>query len=318
MNRIRRRCISLAVLVFAFGATLSGQDQSDTTDFVPLAPPIPSRRIEVETLILREIPFGETVGRPVRIARLGHGGDLESPRALDLPEAGGRAFTVYPFDWLRVGEREVEIRERGTFRPLLTLAEDAQVYIVSEDQIELLTGELAWLRDDADAPDVTVTADSVAVRGRGRGEISRRDGNLEIVVDRGRFEWYRNGNVAGIVGAGQRREIRLAADGDGGDGDGGNDGVTTEAYEITDGVRGLASLRDALNTATRRLHDGALTGEHLATLWEVVRVVGSDYAARETRTDADVVDPDIVFRDIAQALRLLSEHAFSPPPGRGM
>ncbi|MFW5643511.1 MAG: hypothetical protein ACOCYQ_05735 [Alkalispirochaeta sp.] len=286
----------LVLLVCALPA-LPGQERS------LLAPPLPGTSEPLDTLAVREVPVAETDGIPLRIVRFGHAGSLDRPEALNLPEEGGRTFAPYAFDWVRSNDRTVEIRERGTFARIVSLAPEGQVIIVSPGQIELLTGTVRYTRLEAGAPETVVTAGGITIRGRGRGTIERAPDELRVDVTAGRLEVFQDETLLGILGAGQSGRYMVDPD------------RSFDDNTFTDGVDGLRGL---LSDALVDLRDGAVTGDRLAEIWEVTRRVASEYAVFEIRTDSSIEAPDVILRDIGEALRILGSHRFVPPPARGM
>jgi len=268
-----------------------------------LAPPLPGAAEALDTLVLREVPIAETAGIPLRIVRFGHAGSLDRPEALNLPDEGGRAFAPRGYDWVRSNDRTVEVRERGSFAGIVSIAPDSQVIIISGGQIELLTGTVSYTRLEPDAPETAVTAGVITVRGRGRGSIERTPSALLVDVTAGRLEVYRDGALQGILGAGQSRRYEIDPDHAAGD---------------ADFAEGVEELRGLLSGALADLRDGVVTGDRLAEIWEVTRHVAAGYAALEIRTDSSVTAPDVILRDIGEALRILGSHRFVPPPARGM
>ena len=298
--------VTRVIVSIGFGLLLlSGVGAQDGPDVVgntvdgPLAPAIPAHREEIDAFIAREVPIAERDGVPVRIVRLGHAGTLERPETLELPEEGGRALSLYRFDWMRANDRDVEIRLRNSFAPVVVAQPGAQVVAVSAGQMELLFGTLGWeLRSD-DGSSFAVTAGPLAVRGRGTATLERDATGLSLAVVAGRFDVYRDQSVVAILGAGQRREF----------------GVPPE-FAGASAARSL--LQTELDAAIREMRRGTVGGERLANLWEITTSSGAMYARLEHGSDPQVEDPDIFLREIAEALRILAAHRFFPPPAQGM
>ncbi|MFW6228637.1 MAG: hypothetical protein ACOC2V_04180, partial [Alkalispirochaeta sp.] len=200
-------------------------------------------------------------------------------------------------------DRTVEIRERGTFARIVSLAPEGPVIIVSPGQIELLTGTVRYTRLEAGAPETAVTAGGITIRGRGRGTIERVPDELRVDVTAGRLEVFRDETLLGILGAGQSGRFVVDPD---------------RSFDDTTFADGVDGLRGLLSDALVDLRDDVVTGEHLAAIWEVTRRVASEYAVLEIRTDSSVEAPDVILRDIGEALRILGAHRFVPPPARGM
>ncbi|MDA3947693.1 MAG: hypothetical protein PF508_00575 [Spirochaeta sp.] len=291
-------CIVLGVLSLPGAGAQEGADASGSALDGPLAPAIPARREVIDAFIAREVLIAERDGVPVRVVRLGHAGTLERPEALELPDEGGRALPLYRFDWLRANERDVEIRLRASFAPVVVVEPAAQVVVVSPGQMELLFGTLEWEYRVGDGTDFAVTAGPVAVRGRGVGTLERDAAGLSLQVAAGRFDVYRDGSVVAVMGAGQQRVFTVPTD------------LSVSAAR--------SQLQTELDAALREMRRGTVSGERLANLWELTTLSGARYAPLEDSSDPRIEDPDIFLREIAEALRILAAHRFLPPPARGM
>lgn len=297
--------VARVIAFFVFGALslpgLAAQAGTDTAGGAPegpLAPAIPPRGEAIDAFIAREVPIAERAGVPVRVVRLGHAGTLERPETLELPDEGGRAFALYRFDWLRANDRDVEIRLRTSFDPVVVLNQAAQVVVVSPGQMELLSGTLEWEYRSGDGTNFAVTAGAVTVRGRGVATLTRDTAGVSLQVVAGRFDVYRDGSVVAVAGAGQRRTFSVPVD--------------------LSVATARSQLQTELDAALRDLRGDTVGGERLANLWELTTVNGALYAPLEDRSDPRIEDPDIFLREIGEALRILAAHRFLPPPAQGM
>jgi hypothetical protein len=263
-----------------------------------LAPAIPVVETPIAELLLREVPIAERAGLAMRVIRIGEAGTLSEPGVLDLPEEGGFAMRPLPFDWIRTIDRSVEVRQSGSFSRLAVIDEAAQVIVVNRSRLELLTGTVEMTRRDADENPLSVGVGEIEVYGRGRAVIDRDPTHVAISVTSGQFEVYDEGSLVGILAAGNDRRFPIR-----------------ESSFSDD----LSSLRSALSEFVIVLRNGAtLDGEFLSGLWSTTRRVATGFAYREESFDPTVHHPDVIRRDIGEALRVLKAFRFGPAEAIGM
>ncbi len=263
-----------------------------------VAPPIPARLQELD-LFVREAEGGRGTVEPIRILRYGHRGSLEYPGALDIPGVG-RAFVLHTYDLVAPRSRAVEVRRLPEYRGWLQFAPGAYAIPLGQKRFELAVGVVYWRTGDDDTRDLVVSAGPVAVRGRGELRIERSGANgatLDLVVERGRFEVLRGGDLETVIAAGQSRRFSL---------DDRSVPATAFAGRRSDLERLLAELAITL-------HDGTPSGEVLLQLWELVRDLVPRFALGEINASPGVDRPDLFLRSLGEALRLLAAYSFVVP-----
>lgn len=271
---------------------------SSAIDGGTLAPAIPVVNTPIAELLLRETPIAERAGFAMRVIRLGEAGTLSEPGVLDLPEEGGLALRPLPFDWIRTIDRSVEVRRRGSFARLAVVREGAQVIIVHRSRLELLTGTVEITRRGADENPLSIGALEIEVYGRGRAVIERTPTNVAISVSSGQFEVYEEGALVSILAAGNDRHFPI--------------GESSFADD-------LSSLRNALSEIVVALRSApSIDGDTLSRLWSITRRVAAGFARREETYDPTVHDPDVIRRDIGEALRILKAFRYGPAEALGM
>lgn len=279
------------------GAATDGTPRTGTKQHT-LAPAIPTVQTPIREILLREVPIAQRGGLAMRVIRLGEAGTLSDPGVLDLPEEGGLAMRPLPFDWIRAIDRSIEVRQRGSFVRLAVVEEGAQVIVVHRSRIELLTGIVEMTRRNSDAIPLAVGAGEIEVYGRGRAVIERTPMNIAISVTSGQFEVYDDGALVGILAAGNDRSFP----------------VTESSFD-----EDLSNLRTALSEVVVTLRSvPAIDGDTLSDLWAITRRVAAGFAYREESYDPRVHDPDLIRRDVGEALRILKAFRFGPAEALGM
>ncbi|MFA7565489.1 MAG: hypothetical protein WCY01_00555 [Alkalispirochaeta sp.] len=265
-----------------------------------LAPNIPLPDGPLKLVLVRP-PQGEgTSPASVRVVRHGFPGSPERPNLLDLP-ADERSFVdVYAGDWLKITGHPVELHSVEPFFHQLTLGTDSQVVVVGAQRLELLFGTVAWKRQDLSAPDFKVSIGPYVISGRGDGQINRTVQGVSVSVESGQIDVFNAGKVAAVLGAGQEREFVQPLF------------VHTrrEHAEFADTIR---ALRNRLDTVLTHARAGTVTGDDLVGLWDSVIPAAGQFCVLEVSKDPAVRHPDVVVRDIGEALRILGGYRFEPP-----
>ena len=296
-------------LLAMFLAPPPGTAQEGDTSLSSLVPSLPDGRRGL-ALALSVSDAGSVTAADLQVYRLGHAGSLSVPRSLDLPE-GPTAFQPEGWDWLRARGTAIDLYSLEPYRIWLRIEPDAHLLLIDDAHLELVHGRVGW-RDESDtATRRHVSAGPLLVRGRGRAALRRGGGELDIAVERGRFEVERNGELLVVLGAGQERS--LTAD----------PGWAADARSATlERFAALRELREDLILtlmATPETNAAPVPdGDTLARLWErTVRVLPA-YASAEQGQAAWLPAPDLRRREIGESLRMLAAFRFVPPPSVGM
>ncbi len=318
MNRVVRSWVPLvAALWSVLGSIfpLASQDvvdeatslRRDASDPPPrLAPAVPFESRELDLLVVER--GGPAAGeRPLEIVRYGQRGSLRRPVALDLP-VEGQAIVLEEWDWLRLTDRALAVIDSGDYGQWLHLDPGTQGLVLSERRFELFRGALHWLGESEDVVRSTVTSGDLTVTGRGRAWIRRNGTEVEVAVERGRFEIERGATLVAVASAGQERTVAV---------DGAFAAVERGGVDLFSERReALIGELDAALLAL--LADGTLDGDTLVRLWEAVLRFGPVFASAEAMRAAWVSTPEVARSDIGEALRLLRAYGFHPPPAAGM
>ncbi len=264
----------------------------------PLAPDVPISTTPIEDVVLRYSRLEG--GVPVRIVRHGLSGTTLRPNELALPRDDGSFVELYPFDWIHAVDRDVDLVATGNFLTLTTVRRNTHAVIIDATRVELAYGTIEWRRRSAEAPPFAVSAANILISGRGEGTIRRFGTAVSVAVRSGRFDIFDGERLVGILGAGQTREFALAAS------------------EDTASGEAIADLRSILDETLERSRSGDVDGELLMTVWNRTVPAIIRYGEAEARADAAVRHPDVVQRDIAEALRYLGGYQFTPPRHTGM
>ena len=271
-----------------------------------LAPTIPFEPRELALLVVERGGPG-TGERPLEVVRYGRGGSLRRPVTLDLP-VEGRSIVLEAWDWLRLTDRALALIDPAEYDRWLHLEPGTQGLVLSERRFELFLGAVRWLGENEGAVRSEVTSGDLTVRGRGRARIRRRGTDIELTVERGRFEIERGDTLVAVASAGQERIVAVDV-----------------AFAVAE--RGGAELfterRDRLHreldaALSALLADGILDGNTLVRLWEAVLRFGPVFASAEAMRATWVDAPEVARSDIGEALRLLGAYDFRPPPAAGM
>ncbi|MCG8479909.1 MAG: hypothetical protein MI724_12495 [Spirochaetales bacterium] len=296
--------VPLASQDAADGAASVRRDASDPPP--RLAPSVPFESRELALLVVER--GGSGAGeRPLEVVRYGLGGSLRRPVALDLP-VEGRSIVLEAWDWLRLTDRALALIDPADYDQWLHLEPGTQGLVLSEGRFELFRGAVHWLGENEDVIRSEVTSGDLIVTGRGRAWIRRRGTDVELTVERGRFEIERGDTLIAVASAGQERIV--AVDDAFAVAERGGAGLFTERRDRL--VRELDAALLAL------LADGTLDGNTLVRLWEAVLRFGPVFAAAEAMRAPWVTGPEVARSDIGEALRLLGAYDFRPPPAAGM
>lgn len=260
-----------------------------------LAPRLPTGFVETP-MVVREVDAFSEARDGVRIVRHGTAGTAVVPEGLPLP-GPGRFIALNRFDLVEAGAREVEIRPTAASEPALILRPGAALIVTGDRSVELVHGAVRWGPGES----VAVSLSETVIVGSGAARIElthRTDGTAgaAVIVTDGRFDVEAGGALRAALRRGQRYDVALSA-------------PTVDAA--------LPALEAALDGALVTLRSGqSVTGASLAVLWETTaQVAGALFRAADRR--AEVFWPDIVEREIAEALRIIAAHEFVPPPALG-
>ncbi len=259
-----------------------------------LAPRLPSNRRQLELFVRERLPR-EAVGRPVRVLRFGHAGDLERPGVLDLPFEG-RSFQVEAFDWISAGDRTVEARRLPSYSRWLELGPRGHMLLISEDRAYLGYGTIRFFGDGAYASQLLVG--SISISGLGNAQIERQADLLVVEVENGRYDLTRDGDLIASVGAGRRREIVL---------------LGRDRADPDTAPQQFTALGETLDEVLFvESPEPLVDGGQLLSIWDRLAPVITVYARSEYERRDWVGYPDIWERRIGEALRVLAAFRFDP------
>ena len=285
--------VGLVVPSTAFAQEVSAEDR--------FAPRLPDRSDPLSLVFVRPDNRPPT-GSDVDIVRFGQAGRTARPNALSLP-ADVTGLELKAWDWIKPRGASVAMVHVEPYREWVRLEDGMHGVIISDTHLEVFHGAVEWRASRRGAADHHISMASFSVSGEGHARIVRDGRSVRIEVRAGRFDVEVNGELSVVLAGGQEREFTLPG------------GPERESATLAS----LERLHNRLNDVQERLVEGRpLTGDVLASLWEAVVEFGPYYAVAEANRSAWFPHPDVVMRDIGEALRILAAYGFSPPPTAGM
>jgi hypothetical protein len=246
------------------------------------------------------------MGSDLEVVRYGQAGRLSRPNALDIPERP-QALSLAAWDWVRPHGRSLELAARDPYRIWLALHDGMQGVLVSSEHLELFWGTVEWQDSSDAAMERHVSAGNLLMRGRGSARITRDDRGVSLSVSTGRFEVEDGGRLVAVVGAGQNQLLpsqSMPQD---------RSAVAQETIRMAERLRTVR--RDALEILLR---GEGLDGNTLSLLWERVIELGPWYSYAEDLRVEEIPHPDLILRDMGEALRIIAAFRFAPPLAAGM